>query len=122
MRKGRTGKPQSEEARAKMSRAHRQRGTLVPGTDTWTVGEDEAVRTLRPADAAKGEGHKHAQALKALGRVEWFADPSGAGEIEGFRLAGLNVRPAENAIRPGCSTAAPARRPPAAGRPRGPGR
>src|SRR5262249_61895478 len=45
--------------------------------------------------------HKHAAALKALGGVEWFADPAGATEIEEFRAAGLRVRPAQNAIRPG---------------------
>src|SRR5262245_28161401 len=56
MRKGRTGKPHDEEARAKMSEAHRRRGTLVPGTQPWTAEEDESVRTLRPADAAEATG------------------------------------------------------------------
>src|SRR5262245_3916353 len=56
MRKGRTGKPQSEEARARMSRTHRERGTLVPGTKPWTAGEDEAVRTMTPAEAVKATG------------------------------------------------------------------
>src|SRR5262245_18902244 len=56
MRKGRTGKPHDEEARAKMSRAHKERDTLVPGTKPWTAEEDEAVRTMRPAEAAEATG------------------------------------------------------------------
>src|SRR5262245_16119099 len=48
MRKGRTGKPHDEAARAKMSRFHRSRGTLVPGTVVWTAEEDEAVRRMTP--------------------------------------------------------------------------
>jgi hypothetical protein len=56
MRKGRTGKSHDEQAREKMSRAHRQRGTLVPGAEVWTAEEDEAVRTLAPAEAVKRTG------------------------------------------------------------------
>jgi hypothetical protein len=57
MRRGRTGKPQSEEARAKMSAAHRARGTRPPKAGRpWTHAEDEAVRTLSPAEAAERTG------------------------------------------------------------------
>src|SRR5262245_36439216 len=76
MRKGRTGKPQSEEARAKMSRAHRQRGTLVPGTDPWTAEEDEAVRTMRPAEAVKKTG-RTVQAVWSRRRVPGLRDGRG---------------------------------------------
>jgi hypothetical protein len=56
MRRGRTGKPHDEETRQKMSKSHRERGTLVPGTKTWTAQEDELVRTLRPKEAAQRTG------------------------------------------------------------------
>jgi hypothetical protein len=56
MRQGRTGKPHSEEARRKMSEAHRRRGALVPGTVSWTPQEDEWVRTLPAKEAARKTG------------------------------------------------------------------
>ena len=57
MRKGRTGKPQSEEARAKMSRSHRERGTRPPAAgEPRTAEEDESVRTMRPAEAVQKTG------------------------------------------------------------------
>jgi hypothetical protein len=43
------GKRLGEETRRRMSRAHRRRGTLIPGTISWTTEEDEWVRTL-PAE------------------------------------------------------------------------
>ena len=52
MRKGRTGKPHDEEARRKMSEAHKARGSLVPGTKLWTAEEDELVRTLPAKEVA----------------------------------------------------------------------
>jgi hypothetical protein len=34
-----------------LSETHRQRGTLVPGTNFWTAEEDELVRTLPTQEA-----------------------------------------------------------------------
>jgi hypothetical protein len=45
--------------------------------------------------------HEHAQALKALGPIQWWADPAGATEIAALRAAGLKVQPANNALRAG---------------------
>jgi hypothetical protein len=56
MRKGRTGKPQSEDARRRMSATHRRRGTLVPGTRVWTAEEDDLVRTLPPSQVVERTG------------------------------------------------------------------
>lgn len=67
-------------------------GTLDRDDVLWLTGERYGSRTAL---------HKHAEALRAVGGVEWFADPAGATEIEEFRAAGLKVRAAENAIRPG---------------------
>jgi hypothetical protein len=39
-----------------MSRTHRKRGTLVPGTIPWTPEEDELVKTLPAEEAAKKTG------------------------------------------------------------------
>jgi hypothetical protein len=50
------GRPLSPETRRKMSAAHKARGTLVPGTRLWTAEEDELVRTLPPAEAARRTG------------------------------------------------------------------
>ena len=56
IRRGRTGKPQGEETRARMSAAHKARGTLVPGTELWTAEEDDLVRTLPSGEAAARTG------------------------------------------------------------------
>lgn len=56
IRKGQLGKKHSAQTREKMSRMHRQRGTLVPGTNLWTAEEDDLVRTLPPAEAAEATG------------------------------------------------------------------
>jgi hypothetical protein len=56
MRRGSTGKPHDEQTRLKKSKSHRQRGTLVPGTKTWTEQENELVRTLPPKDASRQTG------------------------------------------------------------------
>lgn len=54
MRQARTGKPHDEDARRKMSEAHKRRGTMPPlAGRRWTAEEDEAARTLPPALAAK---------------------------------------------------------------------
>jgi hypothetical protein len=45
--------------------------------------------------------HEHAAALKKLGEVTWYADPSGRTEIEEFRASGLLVRRGDNDIRAG---------------------
>jgi hypothetical protein len=50
------GSHHSEESRRKMSKAHKKRGTMVPGTIPWTAEEDELVKTLPGAGAAKKTG------------------------------------------------------------------
>jgi hypothetical protein len=45
--------------------------------------------------------HEHATALKQLGPVTWYADPSGATEIAELRIGGLAVRRGDNDIRLG---------------------
>jgi hypothetical protein len=45
--------------------------------------------------------HEHAAALKKLGEVTWYADPSGRTEIEELRASGLLVRRGNNDIRAG---------------------
>jgi hypothetical protein len=67
-------------------------GRLDGGDVLWLTGERHASRTPL---------HEHAQALRALGPVTWFADPAGATEIAELRAAGLVVRAADNALRPG---------------------
>jgi hypothetical protein len=49
MRKWRTGKPHDEQARARMREAQRSHVRA----DSWTAEQDEAVRTMRPKDAAE---------------------------------------------------------------------
>jgi hypothetical protein len=39
-----------------MSEVHRRRGTLVPGTQVWAPEEDELVRSLPAAEAARQTG------------------------------------------------------------------
>jgi NUMOD3 motif len=54
MRKGRTGKPQSEEARAKMRAAWKaRRPGFAPNGRAWTKGEDELVRMLPAPEVAR---------------------------------------------------------------------
>jgi hypothetical protein len=50
------GSHHSEATRRRMSRTHRRRGTLVPGTIPWTPEEDERVKTLPAEKAAKKTG------------------------------------------------------------------
>jgi hypothetical protein len=45
--------------------------------------------------------HEHAAALKKLGEVTWYADPSGRTETEELRASGLVVRRGDNDIRSG---------------------
>jgi Terminase RNaseH-like domain/Terminase large subunit, T4likevirus-type, N-terminal len=45
--------------------------------------------------------HEHAAALRALGSVQWYADPAGRTETEELRAANLNVRRGDNDIRLG---------------------
>jgi hypothetical protein len=66
---------------------------VLDGDDClWLVGERH--RTHTPL-------HEHAQALKTLGAIHWFADPAGATEIAALQAAGLKVQPANNALRAG---------------------
>jgi hypothetical protein len=53
---GRRGKPLRDDTRRKMSETHWRRGTRPPWVRPWTPGEDEAVRTLRPAEAVEATG------------------------------------------------------------------
>jgi len=54
MRKARLGRKVSAETRAKMSAAHRRRGTRPPKAGrAWTAKEDRLVRTLPPRQVAK---------------------------------------------------------------------
>ena len=57
MRKGRKNKLHSAATRAKISAAHKTRGTRPPKAGrAWTAYEDQAVRTQRPVDAAAVTG------------------------------------------------------------------
>src|SRR5262249_62171789 len=57
VREAHAGTKHTEEARAKMSRAHRRRGTRPPAAgEPWTAREDEAVRTKTPTEAVKATG------------------------------------------------------------------
>jgi hypothetical protein len=57
MRQGRLGTPHSAEAKAKMSAAHKRRGTRPPKAGRpWTPEEDDLVRTLPAAEVARRTG------------------------------------------------------------------
>ena len=57
MRQANLGKPLSAETRRKMSEAHKRRKSWPPAAGrSWTAEEDELVRKLRPAEAAKQTG------------------------------------------------------------------
>jgi hypothetical protein len=58
------GSHHTEETKRRMSRTHRKRGTLVPGTIPWTPEEDELVKTL-PADEAARQTGRSLQAVYA---------------------------------------------------------
>jgi hypothetical protein len=53
---GHRGLRHTEETKRKMSEAHRRRGSRPPWVRPWTPEEDEAVRTLRPAEAVAATG------------------------------------------------------------------
>ena len=67
-------------------------GTLDADDVLWVTGERYSSR-VPLAD--------HADALRVLPVSAWWADPAGPNEIRALRSAGLVVRPAVNAIRPG---------------------
>jgi hypothetical protein len=67
-------------------------GVVDAADRLWITGERYTSQT--PLEA-------HAAALKKLGVAMWYADPAGATEIASLQAAGLKVRPANNAIRPG---------------------
>lgn len=67
-------------------------GTLDHDDVLWLTGERYLTRTPL---------HDHAAALRRLGGITWFADPSGATEIAGLRAAGLTVRSGDNDLRAG---------------------
>jgi hypothetical protein len=63
MRRGRLGKPQSDETRKKISEANLKRGAWPPAAGRpWTAEEDRMVRELPAADAAQMTG----RTLKAV--------------------------------------------------------
>jgi hypothetical protein len=67
-------------------------GTLDRDDVLWIEGERYLRETLL---------HEHAAFLKALGSVEWYADPAGGTERAELRAGGLTVRAADNDIRLG---------------------
>jgi hypothetical protein len=67
MHAARRGSQHTEEARRRMSEAHRARGTLVPGTIPWTEEEDELVRAL-PTQEAVRRTRRTLSAVKARRR------------------------------------------------------
>ena len=75
MRRGRLGTPQSEAARAKMSEAHRRRGTGPPKAGRpWTAEEEALLRQLPPAEVARRTG-RTLKAVYAWRRV--LGEPDG---------------------------------------------
>jgi hypothetical protein len=54
MRQARLGMRHTDESRRKRSEAHRQRGTLFPGTVVWTAEQDKLLRTLPAEEAFPG--------------------------------------------------------------------
>lgn len=67
-------------------------GVLDRDDVLWLCGERYASRIPL---------HEHAAALKELGPITWYADPSGRTEIEELRRANLTVLPGMNEIRTG---------------------
>jgi hypothetical protein len=67
-------------------------GVLDRNDVLWIAGERYETAT---------DLQQHARALRAVGSVTWYADPSGATEIAELCLAGLTVRPGNNALRAG---------------------
>src|SRR5262249_50530741 len=75
-RKGRTGKPHDEAARAKMSQAQRSRVRA----DDWTAEADEAVRTMTPAQAVLATERTLAASWGAFANSSFtFPEPAGHG-------------------------------------------
>ncbi len=64
------GKHHTAETRAQMSAAHKARGTAPPGTRRWSTEEDNAVRTMSPADAAKATGRTLTAVMVRRGRLK----------------------------------------------------
>jgi hypothetical protein len=57
MRQGSLGRVHSDEERRKRSEAHRRQGTRPPKAGrSWSAAEDDLVRTLPPAEAARRMG------------------------------------------------------------------
>jgi hypothetical protein len=64
MHEPRRGSQHKQETRQRRSATHRQRGTLVPSTITWTPEEDELLRTL-PTEEAAEDGAELASRVRA---------------------------------------------------------
>jgi hypothetical protein len=77
-------------------------GWRNPFAAVWGVLDRDDVLWLRGERYLSATPlHEHAEALRQLRPTCWYADPAGATEIAELCAAGLTVRPAENAIRPG---------------------
>jgi hypothetical protein len=66
----------TEEARRKVSEAHRRRGVVGPGHPLWAPEEDELLRTLPPAEVARRTGRSPKAATSrrmSLGLPPWSA-------------------------------------------------
>ena len=71
MRRGRLGKPHSEEARRKMSAAQRRRGAWPPAAgEPWTDDEDELLRTLPAPEVARRIGRTLAAVYSRRANLE----------------------------------------------------
>jgi hypothetical protein len=98
-------------AKAEVDQEVLPEGRLVGGIDfgwrnpfaaVWGVLDSRDVLWLGGERYARQVAlHQHAAALKAVGPVNWYADPSGRTEIEELRAAGVSVLAGTNDIRPG---------------------
>jgi hypothetical protein len=80
MHAARRGLHHTKETRRRMSKTHRRRGTLVPGTVPWTPAEDEWVRTLSAEEVAQRTG----RSLQAVyGRRSKLRVPDGRTKTAG---------------------------------------
>ncbi len=85
MANARSGSVHSAETRARMSAAHKALGTAPPGTRRWSADDDNAVRTLSPADAAKITGRTLTAVFVRRGRLK-LSDRRRRGERQPARL------------------------------------
>src|SRR5262245_4674218 len=66
------GTHHTPETRRRMSETHKRRGTRPPdGARVWTQEEDELVRTLPAAEAARTDALRRLRAAEPAGRAGW---------------------------------------------------